>query len=55
MMQGGQLCAGDKPLNQLSPEHRNVLYVKENTLAWDHEVMGVTGGIPIRAVTGGLS
>ena len=51
-MQGGQLCDGEKPLNQSYPYYRNVLDVKANTPAQDHAVMGVTCGIGARAVTG---
>ena len=52
MMQGGQLCDGEKPLNQSYPYYRNVLDVKANTPAQDHAVMGVMCGIRACAVTG---
>ena len=55
MIQGGRFCAGEKPLNQSSPYHRNVLDVKVNTPAQYHAVMGLTCGIPTRSVTGRVS
>ena len=52
---GGKLCSIEKPSNQSSPAHRNVLDVKENKRSLDHAVMGVICGIQSRAVTGGVS
>ena len=53
MMWGSRICDGENLIKQLSPYHRIVLYVMENTRARARAVIGLTGGIQSHAVTGG--
>ena len=46
------ICYGDKPVNQSSLYHRNVLDIMENTRAQAREITGVICGIQDCAVIG---